>query len=134
MLIQQTDAKVSSTDVKAYVDAAVSATLTGGSVVQPITWNLAGDGAANVFSIPNAVVNSPDLYIVTIDGVFQRPTTDYTVSTSAAQITFASVPALNAVISVRSFGYARALRSGTTPRSSPPEARCRGCSRTGSAT
>lgn len=109
MQIQQVDAKVAATDMKAYVDQAINNTLTGGTTVQPLTWNLTGDGVASAFSIPNAVVNSPDLYIVTIDGVFQKPTSDYSVSTTTAQITFVSVPALNAAISVRSFGYARAL-------------------------
>lgn len=112
MLIQQVDAKVAATDIKAYVDQVVNATLTGGTVVQPLTWPLTGDGATSVFSIPNAVVSSPDLYFVMIDGVVQRPTTDYTVSSGAATITFASAPALNAIITVRSTGYARALSVG----------------------
>jgi hypothetical protein len=81
-------------------------------VVQPVSWSLAGDGATTAFSIPNAATNAPDLYIVTIDGVYQKPATDYTVSVATAQITFTSAPALNAAIAVRSFGYARALSVG----------------------
>lgn len=112
MLVQQVDAKVSATDVKAYVDAAISATLTGGSVVQPVTWPLAGDAVTNAFSIPNATVSSPDLYLVTIDGVVQQPVLDYTINALGGQIVFAVPPAVNAAIAVRSTGYAKALSVG----------------------
>jgi hypothetical protein len=116
MQVQQVDAKAPTGSggvaTQAYVDAAIAATLTGGLVVQPVSWSLTGDGVTTAFSIPNAAVNAPDLYIVTIDGVYQKPATDYTVSVATAQITFASAPALNAAIAVRSFGYARALSVG----------------------
>lgn len=108
--LQEIDAKGLGT--AAYIDAAISAIVSGGSVVQPVSWYLTGTGSTTVFSIPNATVSNADLYIVTIDGVFQRPTTDYTVSSTFGQITFITAPALNAVISVRSTGYAKALSVG----------------------
>jgi hypothetical protein len=114
MQIQQVDAKVpgGTTATTAYVDAAINATLTGGTVVAPITWGLTGDGSTASFSIPNAPLSNADLYEVTIDGLVQRPNTDYTVSAGTAQVTFTTAPAYGAAIVVRSVGYAKATSVG----------------------
>lgn len=54
---------------------------------------LTGDGSTKIFSINGLKSSDPNLVIVTINGVVQEPTTDYTVSQGAGTITFTqSIP------------------------------------------
>lgn len=61
-----------------------------------------GDGVTTVFSAPNTGVVSAATMFVNIDGVSQRPFTDYDVTTSG-QITFTSAPPLNSDIDIVHF-------------------------------
>tara|TARA_Y100000593_G_scaffold94032_1_gene191187 strand:- start:2597 stop:5122 length:2526 start_codon:yes stop_codon:yes gene_type:complete len=51
-----------------------------------------GDGVTTDFSIPSAVVDDPAAYFVSIDGVDQRPTIDYTVNVGTDTLSFTSAP------------------------------------------
>ena len=62
-----------------------------------------GDGATIIFSGLSQVPASVNHMVVTINGVVQEPTTDYTFS--GTNITFATAPALNDVIEVRIFAF-----------------------------
>jgi len=92
---------------KAQLDAAA---LYGSAATVPQAWSFTGTGAKKEFDlVPEALCTDPNMFIVEVGGVIQRPNTtppDYTVS--AAKITFDSAPALNSRVTVRNFGVARA--------------------------
>tara|TARA_R100000808_G_scaffold24842_1_gene58704 strand:+ start:4624 stop:6258 length:1635 start_codon:yes stop_codon:yes gene_type:complete len=75
----------------------------------PQTWTLNGDGATSAFTLdPSPVSTDVTMFIVDVDGVIQKPTTDFTISGST--ITFESSPAPpsgTGNITVRNFGVAR---------------------------
>lgn len=51
-----------------------------------------GDGTTTDFSIPSAVVDDPAAYFVTVDGVTQRPTIDYSVNVGTDTLSFTEAP------------------------------------------
>lgn len=53
---------------------------------------LTGDGFTTDFNIPSMVVDDPAAYLVSIDGVDQRPTIDYTVDVSTDTLSFTEAP------------------------------------------
>lgn len=61
-----------------------------------------GDGVTTVFSAPNTEVVSPITMFVNIDGVSQRPFTDFNV-TAISQITFSEAPPANSDIDITFF-------------------------------
>jgi len=51
-----------------------------------------GDGVTTDFSIPSMVVDDPAAYLVSVDGVDQRPTIDYTVNVGTDTLSFTEAP------------------------------------------
>jgi Phage T7 tail fibre protein len=66
------------------------------------SWSFTGDGTATVFSIPGAYMTGDGWYWVAVDGVWQLPTTDYSVNPATHQITFTTAPPSGTVIDIRS--------------------------------
>jgi hypothetical protein len=94
----------------------VNGVLAGTGAV-PQTWSATGDGAGMVFPIVGAELSSASMYLVTLSGVTQRPTTDYVVnlySYASPSIVFVAPPPLGVPITVRAFGYARGVNEGDT--------------------
>jgi len=56
------------------------------------TLTFTGDGVTTDFSIPSMVVDDPSAYLVSVDGVYQRPTIDYTVNVSTDTLSFTEAP------------------------------------------
>lgn len=94
-------------DPEANIDAnAVRALLAGASSSNTALTNelFTGDGATVDFTL--AVTPLADVaLLVSIDGVLQRPTTDYTLASDV--LTFAEAPDVGAVIAVRNIGTAK---------------------------
>lgn len=91
-----------------YTDAQiVGATNLAAAVAVPQSWSFTGDGTAVSYAVTGADVSAAALYTVTLDGVLQTPTTDYTVNSTTQQITFASAPPYGTAINVRCFGYSK---------------------------
>ena len=63
--------------------------------------NITANGSSTTFTM-NQVVLDPNNIIVTINGIMQTPTTDYTVSGS--NLTFSFTPTINSAIEIRYFG------------------------------
>jgi hypothetical protein len=91
---------------KAQLDAAQ---LYGTAATVPQAWSFTGTGTAKEFTLnPEALSTNPNMFIVEIGGVIQRPNAtppDYTIE--AAKITFSSAPGSGVGIQVRNFGVAR---------------------------
>lgn len=68
-----------------------------------------GDGTTTDFSIPSMVVDDPAAYLVSIDGIEQRPTIDYTIDVSTDTLSFVEAPPATAAdnISVTILGALR---------------------------
>ena len=64
--------------------------------------NFIGNGSNTVYKLVESVSHVNDV-LVTINGIFQRPGSDYTYNTSTSNITFDEAPTLNDVISFRTF-------------------------------
>lgn len=77
-----------------------------GTLVNPTVWTFTGDGTTQVFAIPGATVANPAAYQVSIDGVLQRPTDDYTVNLSAETLTLDDPAPISSVVMVRALGFA----------------------------
>jgi hypothetical protein len=84
----------------------IQGVLGSGTSVIPQSWTATGDGAATGFLLNGATVTAPNLYSVTIDGVVQKPVTDYSVNGTTSQITFTAAPPSGSSIEVVCFGYA----------------------------
>lgn len=96
---------------KAQLDAAQ---LFGTAVTAPQAWSFTGNNSSVdfLFSDGNggtgpdrANATDPNMFIVEVGGVLQRPTTDYTIT--QAKLTFATAPGNGVGIRVRNFGVAR---------------------------
>ncbi len=90
---------------KQYVD---SLSLYNDAVSVPQRWTLSGDGATTAFTLPSPTPASTDveMYVVDIDGVVKKPTTDFTLS--GTTLTFTVAPASGSSnVTVRNFGVAR---------------------------
>jgi hypothetical protein len=93
---------------RTFVEGYATAFASGGGQNLPAAWTGTGNGAAVDFAIAGATLSGPEAYIVTLNGVVQRPTTDYTVSlTPSPKVTFTVAPANAVKVDVRSIGYAR---------------------------
>ena len=51
-----------------------------------------GDGTTTDFSIPSMVTDDPAAYLVSIDGIMQRPTIDYTIDVGTDTLSFVEAP------------------------------------------
>ena len=69
-----------------------------------------GDGSTTAF-VTSSTISSANSLIVTIDGLVQKPGTNY--STSGATVTFTSAPSASAEIEVRDLGIKTSVRRGT---------------------
>ena len=69
-----------------------------------------GDNSTTAF-VTSSTISSANSLLVTIDGIVQKPSTNY--STSGATITFTSAPATSAEIEVRDLGIKTSVRRGT---------------------
>jgi len=90
---------------KQYVDGL---SLYNDAISVPQKWSFSGDTVETDFTLssPDPASADVDMYVVDIDGVVQKPTTDFTIS--ATTLTFGSAPASGTNnITVRNFGVAR---------------------------
>jgi len=90
---------------KQYVDGL---SLYNDAISVPQKWSFSGDTVETDFTLssPDPASTDVDMYVVDIDGVVQKPTTDFTIS--ATTLTFGSAPASGTNnITVRNFGVAR---------------------------
>lgn len=78
-----------------------------GASTVPQSWSATGTGSATVFPLsPAASATDPQMFLVEVGGVLQRPTDDYTLT--ANEITFTGgAPANGVGIRIRNFGVAR---------------------------
>jgi hypothetical protein len=72
-------------------------------------WNFVGNGVAVDFTLSGMTTTAAALYVVTLDGVVQSSTSDYSLSTTASKLTFVTAPPNGSVGSVRCFGYGRVV-------------------------
>lgn len=103
---------VSPTDLvtKQYVD---DLQLYGTAAAAPQAWSFTGTGSQTTFTLnPLPLATDDKMFIVEVGGVLQRPTTDYTLTSTT--IVFASAPANGAGIRVRNFGVARTTGTVST--------------------
>jgi hypothetical protein len=95
---------------KAQLDAAQ---VYGSAITVPQAWEFSANGKNYTLSNPTALSSDPNMFIVEVGGVIQRPTTDYTIASGV--LTFVTAPTVG--IRVRNFGVARsaldALPSGS---------------------
>jgi|SRR5210317_1431340 len=75
-------------------------TTTGTVALRPTTTNATGDGSTVAFTLTN-INNDVDSIMVFLNGVLQRPTTDYTVS--GTTLTFGTAPANADAITIKEF-------------------------------
>lgn len=106
--ITQVGSPTQSTDAvtKGYVDGL---TLYGSGLTTPQNWTFNGTGSQTAFQLTNPSPTQTDanLFLVEVGGVLQRPTTNYTVSSSGV-LTFTTAPANGASnIVVRNWGVTR---------------------------
>lgn len=80
-----------------------------GGYVVPLVWEAVGDGSTTGVNIVGAQIADPKAYHVTIDGLVQVPTTDYTIALATEALTFTSAPPDQAAILIRCVGYAAAV-------------------------
>jgi hypothetical protein len=106
-------AKSTSASVE-FMQAYIQQVLSGGGVVQPLSWVFLGDDVNTDYVIAGALLASPDLYAVAIQGVLQEPTFSYTIdlTVNPAKIKFTGIVPLNARVVVRSLGYAKGVNVG----------------------
>jgi len=89
---------------KAYVDAASLYD----SPTAPYTWSLDGNGSTTAFTLdPTPTATDVNMFIVEVDGVMQKPTTDYTIAGSTITFTAPAPASGTGNITVRNFGVAR---------------------------
>lgn len=88
-----------------FMQAYVQAVGAGGSGVNPTEYEFTGDGTTTVFSIPNVSSASAPAYLVTLNGLVQNPTQDYSIDDVADTITFTSPPPNGVAINVRVLGF-----------------------------
>ena len=72
----------------------------GTLALRPTTTTATGDGSTQAFTLTN-INNSVDSVMVFLNGVLQRPTTDYTVS--GTTLTFGTAPAAADAITIKEF-------------------------------
>src|SRR5210317_564414 len=72
----------------------------GTLALRPTTTNATGDGSTQAFTLTN-INNNVDNVMVFLNGVLQRPTTDYTVS--GTTLTFGTAPANADAITIKEF-------------------------------
>ena len=72
----------------------------GTLALKPTTTNATGDGSTVAFTLTN-INNDVDSIMVFLNGVLQRPTTDYTVS--GTTLTFGTAPAAADAITIKEF-------------------------------
>ena len=89
---------------KAQMDAV---SLYGASTI-PQSWAFTGDGTQLSFTLdPLPSSTNPEMFIVEVGGVLQRPSTDYSLTTNALVFVAGSAPGSSIGVRVRNFGVAR---------------------------
>ena len=86
----------------------ISNLLSIGSAVAPNEFSFVGDGSTTAFPMAGATIAAPTGYNVYIDGVYQAPTTDYTINLStlpSPTINFVTAPHNTGNIQIRVLGY-----------------------------
>lgn len=97
---------------KAQLDAAQ---VYGSAITVPQSWVITAVASQKDYTLtPAPLATNAAMFIVEVGGVIQRPTTDYSISSTA--ISFVAQPTANLVMTIRNFGVARsaldALPSG----------------------
>jgi hypothetical protein len=83
-----------------------------GSGIAPVITTATGDGTSTAFTISGYTTTSPNSYLIHVDGLTQRPTTDYTVSTNT--INFTTAPPNGTQILVMAWQSSPAAANNTT--------------------
>ena len=91
--------------LESYVDSV----LAGGGTVTPTEDSFTGTGALTQFTLTSAPAASAHAYLVFLDGVEQRPVTDYTIDQPNLKINFTAAPGNGTVVTVRPWGYNKGL-------------------------
>lgn len=93
---------------KNYVDGAIG--LSGeGTIAVPQNWTFNGTGSQTLFQlIPQANATEPNLFIVEVGGVIQRPGDAYSIP-NPGQLQLTAAPGNGVVITVRNFGVSRSV-------------------------
>lgn len=93
---------------KNYVDGVIG--LGGeGTIAVPQNWTFTGTGSQTLFQlIPQANATEPNLFIVEVGGVIQRPGDAYSIP-NPGQLQLTAAPGNNVVITVRNFGVSRSV-------------------------
>lgn len=93
---------------KNYVDGVIG--LGGeGTIAVPQSWSFVGDGTTTLFPLnPEANATEPNLFIVEVGGVIQRPGSAYGLP-SSSQLQITQAPAAGIVVTVRNFGVSRSV-------------------------
>ena len=110
--IANVDAPDTGTDAatKAYVDDIAEFGVAG----VPQSWEFTGTGSTGDFTLTGGAYLNANYLVVAIEGVVQRPITDFNVIAGSANSTLsfgANFPASGTVISVQNFGKARFLNT-----------------------
>lgn len=113
--INQTTPETSELVTYGFLGNYVAATLAGGPALAGQVWNATGDNSTTAFPLAGSTLTDPVMYVVTLDGLDQRPTTDYTINSSAIPFTvvFGTAPGTSVKIMVRAMAVAQALTTGT---------------------
>lgn len=98
---------------KNYVDTQVALSATNLSGFESSSHT--GDNTAVDFTLSfTPQISTPEAFLVTIDGVVQKPTTAYTIDPATPKITFTSAPPTSAVINVVAIAQSSASADTTT--------------------
>ena len=99
---------------RGFVEARVAAVTGSGTL--PQRWAFTGNGTSASFAIAGAELANPELYVVSLSGVLQEPSVDYTIAAGTSPtITFASPPPNGVEIVVRCIGFARPVPATAAP-------------------
>lgn len=98
---------------KGYVDAI---SLYGSAIAAPQSWTFTTvNGQLNYTLSPAAVSTDPNMFILDIGGVIQRPNTNFTVTNNGATLTLVANPGAGLSACLRNFGATRNVASFAAP-------------------
>jgi len=96
------------------IDAKIDAALgdDGTAPASPQVWTFTGDGSDTTFAVTGALHDTDEYFIVSVNGLLQDPSSDFSVSSEV--LTFTTAPAAAADIVVQNFGRVRNIDNATT--------------------
>lgn len=90
---------------RAFVAGQIGALIPQLPSFNPRRWSFATDGSAAHWPLPGVEADSPEMFIVTLDGVMQTPSSDYTIDLALERIVFSAVPPANLEGTVRQLAW-----------------------------